>query len=167
MANTIVLRRSATQGASPTTGQLSLGEVAINTFDGRVYIKKDNGSASIVRLAGVNDTNTYTKAQAGSIVSLTDQANIATDLSLGNNFEVILAGNRTLDNPTNITAGQVGSIFIVQDATGSRTLSWGNYWMFPGGTAPTLSTAANSQDRVDFIVKSSTEIHAQFAGAFS
>ena len=50
MANTIKLRRSATTGAVPTTTQLALGEVAINTYDGKVFIKKDDGTESIVEV---------------------------------------------------------------------------------------------------------------------
>ena len=51
MAQTIKLRRSATEGAVPTTGQLALGEVAINTFDGKMYIKKDvSGTEAIVTI---------------------------------------------------------------------------------------------------------------------
>ena len=111
-------------------------------------------------------TNTYTGAQIGSIVTLTDAATIAMDASLSNNFQVTLSGNRTFGNPTNMTAGQVGSIFINQDGIGSRTLSWSSYWLFPSGNAPTLSTAGNSSDRVDYIIQSSTQIHAQFAGDF-
>ena len=69
-------------------------------------------------------------------------------------------------NPTNLVAGQSGSIFIVQDATGGRTLAWGTYWKFAGGTVPTLSTTANAVDRVDYIIKSSTEVHTIFTGDY-
>ena len=47
MAQTIKLKRSSTQSAVPTTAQLVLGEVAINTYDGKMYIKKDDGNTSI------------------------------------------------------------------------------------------------------------------------
>jgi hypothetical protein len=50
MANTIRLRRSAVPSAQPTTAQLALGEVAINTYDGKLYIKKNNGTESIVEI---------------------------------------------------------------------------------------------------------------------
>lgn len=50
MANTIQLRRSAVQNAVPTTAQLALGELAINTFDGKLYLKKNNGAESIVEI---------------------------------------------------------------------------------------------------------------------
>ena len=50
MAQPIKLRRSAQQGAVPTTAQLDLGEVAINTFDGKLFIKKNDGTESIVEI---------------------------------------------------------------------------------------------------------------------
>lgn len=52
MANTIKIRRSATQGATPTTAQLALGELAINTYDGKLFLKKDDGTESIVEVSG-------------------------------------------------------------------------------------------------------------------
>jgi hypothetical protein len=66
-----------------------------------------------------------------------------------------------------MVAGQSGSIFIVQDGTGSRTLAYGSYWDFAGGTAPTLTTTANAVDRIDYVVRSSTSIHAVFTGNYS
>ena len=50
MAQTIKLKRSATSGAVPATGSLELGEVAINTHDGKVYIKKNDGAESVVEV---------------------------------------------------------------------------------------------------------------------
>lgn len=59
MANTIKLRRSASQGAVPTTAQLALGEIAMNTYDGKLFIKKDDGTESIVEIgAGGGSTVT-------------------------------------------------------------------------------------------------------------
>ncbi len=82
-----------------------------------------------------------------------------------NNFSVTLTGAGRIANPTNQVAGQSGSIFITQDGTGSRVLSWGDSggtsaWYWAGGTAPTLSTGANVKDRVDYIVAASGVIHA-------
>jgi len=88
-------------------------------------------------------------------------------LGANQNFTVTLAGNRTLDNPTNKVVGQTGSIFIVQDATGSRTLSYGTDYEFAGGTAPTLTTTAAAVDRIDYIVRSSTSIHCVFTANYS
>ena len=57
MAQTIKLKRSSTSGAVPSTSSLSLGEVAINTYDGKMYIKKNDGSDSIVEIGGAVASN--------------------------------------------------------------------------------------------------------------
>lgn len=99
-------------------------------------------------------------------VTLTDGATITPDFSAGRNFTVTLAGNRTLANPTNQVAGYSGMITVTQDATGSRTLSYGTNWKFNGG-APTLSTAANSVDLITYYVEASGTIRAAWLGAFA
>ena len=53
MATNIKLKRSATQGAVPGTSDIELGEIALNTYDGKMYMKKTvSGSSSIVELTG-------------------------------------------------------------------------------------------------------------------
>jgi hypothetical protein len=47
---TIKLRRSAVPGKVPTTEQLALGEIALNTYDGKVFIKKDDGAESVISI---------------------------------------------------------------------------------------------------------------------
>lgn len=103
----------------------------------------------------------------GNISTLSDAATIATDLSVNSTFTVTLGGNRTMANPTNLIPGQTGSIFIVQDGTGSRTLAWGSYWNFIDGTAPTLTTTAGAVDRVDYVVRTTSSIHTVFTGNYS
>jgi hypothetical protein len=109
----------------------------------------------------------FTAAQRGAISALTDGATITPNFALANNFSVTLGGNRTLANPTNLTAGQSGSIFVTQDGTGSRTLAYGTQYDFIGGTAPTLSTAANAVDRIDYVVRTTGSIHAVFTANYS
>ena len=106
-------------------------------------------------------------AAVADVNALTDGTNISVDFNAGQNFTVTLAGNRTLDNPTNCVAGQVGSIFVVQDGTGSQTLAYGGNWDFAGGEAPTLSTDANAIDRLDYIVHTSTDVQALLTKAYS
>lgn len=50
MASTIKFKRSSIQGKIPLLADLSLGELALNTFDGKLFIRKDNGTASIVEV---------------------------------------------------------------------------------------------------------------------
>ena len=52
MPQVIKLKKSAVAGKAPAVGDLQLGELAINTFDGRLFLKKDNGTASIVEIGG-------------------------------------------------------------------------------------------------------------------
>lgn len=52
MANTIKIKRSAVAGKVPVVGDLELGELALNYYDGKLFTKKDNGTASIVELSG-------------------------------------------------------------------------------------------------------------------
>jgi flagellar basal body rod protein FlgF len=125
------------------------------------------GFTSVLLLSETTNGQTVTGGVRANIVSLTDATNIAYDMDDGNNAAVTLAGNRTLDNPTNITVGQSGSIFITQDGTGSRTLAYGDAYDFAGGTAPTLSTGANAVDRIDYIVRTTTSIHCVFTANYS
>jgi len=111
--------------------------------------------------AFTNANQSFSVAQRGSITALTDGATITPNMNNANNFSVTLGGNRTLANPTNLTAGQSGVIVITQDGTGSRTLAYGSYFKFPGGTAPTLTTTASAVDVLAYYVESSTRITAR------
>lgn len=165
----------------------SVGEIWLDTTGGNYVIKIWDGSAWRNEAGGLTSSDigvtvqgydadtaktdvaqTFTAGQRGEVTTLTDAANISIDLADSNNFQVTLAGNRTLDNPSNCTAGQSGSIFIVQDGTGSRTLAYGSYYDFAGGTAPTLTAGAGGAvDRIDYVVRSATSIHAVFTGNYS
>ena len=61
---------------------------------------------------------------------------------------------------SNATAGQVGSIYVIQDGTGSRTLSYNAAWRFPAGSVPVATTAASAVDLVVFNTRSATTIDA-------
>ena len=142
------------------------GEICYATDQDKLYVKEGSAlvstQASLPATNAVTDTaQTFTAAQRGAITALTDGATITPDFAAGNNYSVTLAGNRTLANPTNLTAGQSGVILVSQDSTGSRTLAFGSYWKFAGGTAPTLTTTASAVDVIAFFVDSSTRISAQ------
>ena len=98
--------------------------------------------------------------------TLTDASGIAVDLSNGNNFVVTLGGNRTLSNPSNIVVGQTGQIYVIQDGSGSRTLAYGSYWKFSGGTAPTLTTTGNAVDLLVYNVRAADKIDTVFLSDF-
>ena len=125
------------------------------------------GFTSVLLLSETTNGQTVTGGVRSNIVTLSDGANIAYDMDDGNNATVTLGGNRTLDNPSNVTVGQSGSIFIVQDGTGSRTLSFGSAYDFAGGTAPTLTTTASAVDRIDYVVRTTSSIHCVFTANYS
>ena len=78
--------------------------------------------------------------------TLTDGATVTWDASTAPVCKLTLGGNRTLSAPTNGATGQFISIAVIQDATGSRTLTWNSAYEFTGDTAPTLTTTVSKAD---------------------
>jgi trimeric autotransporter adhesin len=146
--------------ATLATSVASRLPLAGGTITGTVSAQEvDVSSLGIGTVAGAKRL-TMNGAAVAQYASLTDGATIAVNFNTAQNFIIQLAGNRTLENPTNCVAGQTGSIVIVQDGTGGRTLSYGTSWNFIGGTAPTLSTGVSAVDRIDYIVYTSTAVQA-------
>jgi hypothetical protein len=82
--------------------------------------------------------------------TLTDGATITWDSSVAQVAKVTLGGNRTLSAPTNGATGQFISLLVIQDGTGSRTLTWNSAYEFASDTAPTLTTTASLGDLFTF-----------------
>lgn len=114
--------------------------------------------------AFTNVAQSFTAAQRGTVTALTSAATITPNFATTNNFSLTLAINTTLANPTNLTAGQSGAIVITQDATGSRTMAFGSFWDFAGGTAPSLTTTANAVDVLVYYANSASKITASVIG---
>ncbi len=70
----------------------------------------------------------------------------------------------TIANPTGVYAGLSGFLTIIQSSTGSDTVTWGGNWKFPGGTAPTLSTAANAVDILPYYCRTTSFCVVGFSG---
>ena len=82
--------------------------------------------------------------------TLTDGATITWDTSTAQVAKVTLGGNRTISAPTNGATGQFISLLVIQDGTGSRTLTWNSAYEFASDTAPTLTTTASLGDLFTF-----------------
>ena len=78
--------------------------------------------------------------------TLTDGATITWNASTQPVAKVTLGGNRTLSAPTNSVAGQFIALTVIQDGTGSRTLTFNSAYEFTADTAPTLTTTASKAD---------------------
>jgi len=79
-------------------------------------------------------------------VALTDASTIAWDCQAASVAKVTLGASRTLGAGTNAVAGQFVSLLVIQDGTGSRTLSFNAVYEFAGDVAPTLTTTAAKGD---------------------
>ncbi len=154
---------SAHKGASAPSyaaaGSLWLDDTSnpswtLKLYDGTDWIALGtvDTTANAYQTAGLTDAaHEYTKAQNFNATTLTDGANIAWNLESNQVASVTLAGNRTLDNPTNIKDGGTYILTVKQDGTGGRTLAYGTAYKWPGGTAPTLSTGASAVDILTFV----------------
>lgn len=150
-------------GLSATASVSTSGIITASNFTGNLTgaaTQASNliGTACTASKIGINTSSLHgtmlylTGNAAAEIVPLTDGANITPNFLNGNNFEVTLGGNRTLNNPTGVTTGQSGVIFVKQDSSGSRTLGVQTHWQFAGGTAPTFTTTANAVDVIGYVV---------------
>jgi hypothetical protein len=82
MANTFRLKRSAVPAKVPTTGDLQLGELALNTYDGKLYTLKDDGATSVVQLGGaVANPVTFNSSGSGAASGTTFDGSAAQAIS--------------------------------------------------------------------------------------
>jgi hypothetical protein len=109
-------------------------------------------AASKVLTADANNFTKITGAVANEEATLTDGATITWDVIDSPVAKVTLAGNRTLSAPSGTTpiAGQFVSLLIIQDGTGSRTITWNAVYEFAADTAPTLTATASLGDLFTF-----------------
>ena len=109
-------------------------------------------AASKVFTADANNLTTVSGAVAYVEDTLTDGATITWNVIDSPVAKVTLAGNRTLSAPSGTTpiAGQFISLLIIQDGTGSRTITWNAVYEFAADTAPTLTATASLGDLFTF-----------------
>src|SRR6478672_1720549 len=119
---------------------LSGASPALAASGGTALARRARGARGVLAMAA---TTVEQAAVAPAVVGLTDAATIAVDASLGNDFRVTIAGNRTIANPSNPTDGQKVVLHVTQGAAGSFALSWGSAFQFSDGLPPpVLSTQA-------------------------
>ena len=123
---------------------------------------------AIVRSTGSTFSVGGSAATARSAVTFSATA-MAMDCSLSNVFTTTFTANvTTAPTFSNVADGQTINWFITQDATGSRTMTWPTSFKWPGGTAGTLSTAANAVDLLVATYRSDTGFwYATIAKAFA
>ena len=119
--------------------------------------------------AKTDATQTFTAGQRGEITTLTSSAGVlAVDFDASNNFYIELSENISSVTATNATAGQSGSIFIAQPASGGPYTvgGWALAYLFSGGTAPPITATNAKTDRVDYVIRASGEIQVVWTGNY-
>ena len=99
---------------------------------------------------GTGALTTTTQAYTATS-TLTDAATIDWNVSGAQVAKVTLAGNRTMAAPTNLKDGATYILHVIQDGTGTRTITWNAVFKWPSGTAPTLTTTAAARDILTFV----------------
>ena len=148
MSTQIQFRRGTTSEHNSFTG--AVGEVTVDTTKDTMVVH-DNSQAGGYPMANLKTAQEFTKTQNFNATTLTDASTISWDASANQVTSVTLGGNRTLGAASNQIDGGVYLISIIQDGTGSRTVTFNSNYKFVGGSAPTLTTDASARDVLVFV----------------
>ena len=110
-------------------------DIIFQQYDGTSILEINDGAYAKFTAAAIAPEATLTDASTVTINALTQSVS-----------KVTLGGNRTIGLASNGVAGAFISILLIQDGTGSRTVSWNAAYEFAADTAPTLTTTANKGD---------------------
>ena len=161
----IKLRRSGTSGNVPTTSQLDLGELAINTYDGKLYLKKNVGGTESIVDVGSNQSAVYKEyvytATANQTTFSGSDDNSQTLTYITGFLQVFLNGV-LLENGTDYTANTLTSVILVNGASAGDILQISTFVKVLGtgdivtdtftgnGTTPnyTLSATPDNEDNI-------------------
>ena len=88
----------------------------------------------------------FTAAAVAPEATLSDASTVTWNALTQSVAKVVLGGNRTIGLASGGVAGAFISILVIQDGTGSRTVTWNAAYEFAADTAPTLTTTANLGD---------------------
>ena len=131
MAQVLKLKRTAVSGKMPTTSHLELGELAMNTYDGRIFLKKDSGTPIVTEILTTNTEGSITGSLnlngdiTANNLTLSGNASIDGNITLGGNITI---GDNVAD-VVSVTAGFSGSLIPETTSTydlGSSTKKWNN-----------------------------------------
>ena len=135
-------------------------DVASPTFTGT--------PAAPTAASGTNTTQIATTAFVTAAIPTIDPDTAKTDVA-----QTYTAGQRgeitTLTSSSGALAvGQSGSIFIKQPASGGPYTvgGWNAAFLFSGGSAPSITQTASKCDRVDYVIRSATEIQVVWTGNY-
>ena len=166
MAQVVKLKRTSVQGRIPSIANLELGELAINTHDGRIFFEKDDGTLSIQEILTTNSDNSgsfnLTGAISASSLSISGDSFIGGNLTLGGNITI---GDASTDSVT-VTAQFSGS--LIPDGNevydlGSSLKKWNNtYTKNLIATNITATSFTGSIAATNGIISGSSQLTSSF-----
>ena len=156
--------------------------VGAGTFKGAVSVEgaaKFNSTVTVSGAANFKSTVTVEGAQVNkstillegavslddapvhqTITTIADAASIVMNMATNNQFLVTLGGNRTLAAPTNLTTGQTGHIYCIQNSGGGHTLGYNSVFQFAGGSDPVATPAGGAVNLLVFSVRATDKVDA-------
>jgi hypothetical protein len=131
------------------TNSSSDAVVTAGVQDKDIIFKGDDGGSAVTSLT-LDMSNSgaaiFSAAAYNAEATLTDGATPSWNAITQPVAKITIAGNRTIGAASGGVAGAFISLLIIQDGTGSRTMTWNAAYEFASDTAPTLTTTANLGD---------------------
>lgn len=143
-----------TYSGSTFTATIANGEKRFVWCDGIDCFAPSAQAADATTLDGLDSLvfarrdveNIYVDRWSSPWVTVTEGPTTTIDASVGNHQKLTLTGNRVMAAPTNVVNGQPLVLMVIQDGTGSRTLTWNSVFVFENGLTPTLSPSPGAID---------------------
>jgi len=150
---------------------LQEGEICYATDQNKTYVVEGGALTPTADpdTAVTDATQTFTAGQRGEITTLTSSSGVlAIDFDASNNFYIELSETLTSITASNATAGQSGSIFIAQPASGGPfgVGGWDGAFKFSGNTPPSITQTNSKTDRVDYVIRAAGEIQVVWTGNY-
>ena len=135
IANADHVKLTSSSGDTVIQQSTDAKDIIIKQYDGTELVNFNDGAYSSFTSAALNPEATLTDGATPSWNALTQPV-----------AKITIAGNRTIGAASGGVAGQFISLLIIQDGTGSRTMTWNAAYEFKDDTAPTLTTTAAKGD---------------------
>ncbi len=159
-SRTIALSGDVSGSASFNGGSnITISATVADDSHNHVVSNIDGLQTTLDGKAALASAQTFTAPQRGGTFALSSSSSITPNFNNRNNYTLSLSSNTTINNPSNLVAGQSGVIVITYN--GAYTVAFGSYWKFAGGTAPTATSTSGKVDVLVYYVESSTRISAQ------
>ena len=135
IANTDHIKIATSSGDTVIQPMTDAKDIIIKQYDGTELVNFNDGAYSSFTSAALNPEATLTDGATPAWNALTQPV-----------AKITIAGNRTIGAASGGVSGQFISLLIIQDGTGSRTMTWNAAYEFKDDTAPTLTTTAAKGD---------------------